>query len=457
MENTQAQNKMGYLPVPGLILEMSLPIMVSMLVLATYNIVDSIFVSRISENALTAVSLVFPFQMLITAVAVGTAAGANSLIARRLGAQDQLGADKAATNALFLSVASGVFFLLFFGLLTPVLIGVFKPEAQIAEYANTYLYLVGTPAVFACIQVMEEKILQATGNTVHSMLIQLTGAVFNLIFDPILIFGLYGFPALGVAGAAIATVGGQIIGMILGAFLIFSKKCLVKISIKGFRPCMETIKNIYVVGIPSIFLQMVGSVMNVGLNKILISFTPTAVSVMGVYFKLQSFIFMPVFGLNSGTMPVMGYNFGARNKKRVMDALKYGSLYAFCIMTVGLIIFQFCSPFMLKLFDASPTMLEIGVPALKTISLCFPMAALGIMLSSLFQAIGNGKLSLLMSALRQLIILLPAAFILSRLFGLSAVWYAFPIAEVFSLIFASVMVVRVYNAQIRYLEGSRED
>ena len=197
--------------------------------------------------------------------------------------------------------------------------------------------------------------------------------------------------------------------------------------------------------------------MNVGLNKILISFTPTAVSVMGVYFKLQSFIFMPVFGLNSGTMPVMGYNFGARNKKRVMDALKYGSLYAFCIMTVGLIIFQFCSPFMLKLFDASPTMLEIGVPALKTISLCFPMAALGIMLSSLFQAIGNGKLSLLMSALRQLIILLPAAFILSRLFGLSAVWYAFPIAEVFSLIFASVMVVRVYNAQIRYLEGSRED
>lgn len=457
MENTQAQNKMGYLPVPGLILEMSLPIMVSMLVLATYNIVDSIFVSRISENALTAVSLVFPFQMLITAVAVGTAAGANSLIARRLGAQDQQGADKAATNALFLSVASGVFFLLFFGLLTPVLIGVFKPEAQIAEYANTYLYLVGTPAVFACIQVMEEKILQATGNTVHSMLIQLTGAVFNLIFDPILIFGLYGFPALGVAGAAIATVGGQIIGMILGAFLIFSKKCLVKISIKGFRPCMKTIKNIYVVGIPSIFLQMVGSVMNVGLNKILISFTPTAVSVMGVYFKLQSFIFMPVFGLNSGTMPVMGYNFGARNKKRVMDALKYGSLYAFCIMTVGLIIFQFCSPFMLKLFDASPTMLEIGVPALKTISLCFPMAALGIMLSSLFQAIGNGKLSLLMSALRQLIILLPAAFILSRLFGLSAVWYAFPIAEVFSLIFASVMVVRVYNAQIRYLEGSRED
>ncbi|MBR4018082.1 MAG: MATE family efflux transporter, partial [Clostridia bacterium] len=225
------------------------------------------------------------------------------------------------------------------------------------------------------------------------------------------------------------------------------------INFKGFRPCLKTIKEIYVVGIPSIFLQMVGSVMNVGLNKILISFTPTAVSVMGVYFKLQSFVFMPVFGLNSGTMPIIGYNFGARNRKRVMDALKYGALYAFCIMSLGLLLFQFCAPFMLKLFDASPAMLEIGVPALKTISLCFPMAALGIMFSSLFQAIGNGRLSFLMSALRQLIILLPAAFIFSKLWGLSAVWYAFPVAEIFALIFASIMMVKVYNAQIRYLEG----
>ena len=453
MENTRTQNKMGYLPVPGLILKMSLPMMVSMLVLATYNVVDSIFVSRISENALTAVSLVFPFQMIITAVAVGTASGANSLIARRLGAQDQVSADRASNNGLFLSVVSGLFFFVFFLLLTPGLIGIFKPDAEIADYAVTYLYWVGIPSIFACVQVMEEKILQATGNTVHAMLIQLIGAVFNLIFDPILIFGLLGFPALGVAGAAIATVGGQMVGMILGAFLIFSKKCLVKINFKGFRPCLKTINEIYVVGIPSIFLQMVGSVMNVGLNKILIAFTPTAVSVMGVYFKLQSFIFMPVFGLNSGTMPVIGYNFGARNRKRVMDALKYGALYAFCIMILGLLLFQTCAPFMLNLFDASPAMLEIGVPALKTISLCFPLAALGIMFSSMFQAIGNGRLSLLMSALRQLIILLPAAFIFSKLWGLSAVWYAFPVAEVFALIFASIMLVKVYNAQIRYLEG----
>ncbi|MBQ4611410.1 MAG: MATE family efflux transporter [Clostridia bacterium] len=453
MENTRPQNKMGYIPVPGLILKMSLPMMVSMLVLATYNVVDSIFVSRISENALTAVSLVFPFQMIITAVAVGTGAGANSLIARRLGAQDQESADRAANNALFLSVASGLLFLVFFSLLTPALIGIFKPEAEIASLAVTYLSWVGIPAVFACVQVMEEKILQATGNTLHSMVIQLVGAVFNLIFDPILIFGLLGFPALGVAGAAIATVGGQLAGMILGAFLILNKKCLVKINFRGFRPCPDTIKDIYVVGIPSIFLQMVGSVMNVGLNKILISFTPTAVSVMGVYFKLQSFVFMPVFGLNSGTMPIIGYNFGARSKKRVMEALKYGALYAFCIMIVGLCLFQFCAPFMLQLFDASPTMLEIGVPALRTISLCFPLAALGIMLSSLFQAIGNGRLSFLMSALRQLIILLPAAYVFSRLWGLGAVWYAFPVAEVISLVFAVIMLVKVYNAQIRYLEG----
>ncbi|MBR5292593.1 MAG: MATE family efflux transporter [Clostridia bacterium] len=453
MENTRTQNKMGYLPVPGLILKMSLPMMVSMLVLATYNVVDSIFVSRISENALTAVSLVFPFQMIITAVAVGTAAGANSLIARRLGAQDQDSADRAAANGIFLSVVSGLFFFVFFLLLTPALIGIFKPDAEITDYAITYLSWVGIPAIFACVQVMEEKILQATGNTIHSMLIQLIGAVFNLIFDPILIFGLLGFPALGVAGAAIATVGGQMVGMIFGAFLIFSKKCLVKVNFKRFRPSLRTIKDIYVVGIPSIFLQMVGSVMNVGINKILIAFTPTAVSVMGVYFKLQSFVFMPVFGLNSGTMPIIGYNFGARNRKRVMDALKYGSLYAFCVMMLGLLLFQSCAPFMLNLFDASPAMLEIGVPALKTISLCFPMAALGIMFSSLFQAIGNGRLSLLMSALRQLIILLPAAFIFSKIWGLSAVWYAFPVAEIFALIFASIMLVKVYNAQIRYLEG----
>ena len=453
MENIRTQNKMGYLPVPGLILKMSLPMMVSMLVLATYNVVDSIFVSRISENALTAVSLVFPFQMLITAVSVGTAAGANSLIARRLGAQDQDGADRAAGNAMFLSVASGLFFFVFFLLLTPALVGIFKPDAEITDYAVTYLSWVGIPSIFVCIQVMEEKILQSTGDTVNSMLIQLVGAIFNLILDPILIFGLLGFPALGVAGAAIATVIGQIAGMILGFFLLFNKKCLIKVKLKGFRPCPATIKEIYVVGIPSIFLQMVGSIMNVGMNKILIAFTPTAVSVFGVYFKLQSFIFMPVFGLNSGTMPIIGYNFGARNKKRIMDALKYGCLYAFCIMMIGLAIFQFCSPFMLNLFEASPAMLEIGVPALKTISLFFPMAALCIMFSALFQAIGNGRLAFLMSALRQLIILLPAAYILSRMFGLSAVWYAFPVAEFFALIFASIMLTKVYNSQIRYMEG----
>lgn len=443
---------MGYLPVPGLIIKMSLPMMVSMLVLATYNVVDSIFVSRISENALTAVSLVFPFQMLINSVAIGTAAGANSLIARRLGAQDQQGADNAATNAMFLSVVSGLFFMVFFSLLTPTLVNIFKPDAEIANYAVTYLYWVGVPAIFACIQVMEEKILQATGNTVHSMLIQLVGAIFNLIFDPILIFGMFGFPKLGVAGAAIATVSGQLVGLIFGAFIILNKKCLVKINFKGFRPCGETIKAIYSVGVPSIFMQMVGSVMTVGLNKILIAFTSTAVSVFGAYFKLQSFIFMPVFGLNSGTMPIIGYNYGARSRKRVMEALKYGCIYAFSIMIIGLLLFQFGAPFMLKLFDASPTMLEIGVPALRTISTCFPMAALGIMFSSLFQAIGNGRLSFFMSALRQLIVLLPAAFILSRLFGLSAVWLAFPIAEIAALLFASVMLVKVYHSHIKYLE-----
>lgn len=451
MESTHAENKMGYLPVRSLIIKMSLPMMVSMLVLAAYNVVDSIYVSRISESALTAVSLAFPYQMLINAIAVGTAVGANSLVARRLGEKRQEEADTAAANAMFLSLCAGAAFALIFGLLCRPMINLFRADADITEYAVTYLSWVGVPAIFVIVQVMCEKLLQATGSTLKSMFVQLVGAVFNIVFDPILIFGRYGFPRLGIAGAAIATVGGQLVGMLLGLFLLSRKSCLVKISFKGFRPNKRSIADIYEVGVPSIFLQMVGTVMTLGMNKILIAFSSTAVSVFGIYFKLQSFVFMPVFGLNSGAMPIMGYNYGARNRKRVMAALKYGCAYAFCIMCLGMLIFQFHSDFMLRLFDASDEMMAIGVPALRIISTSFPFAALCIMGSSLFQAIGEGRLSFFSSALRQLAILLPVAFILSRTVGLSAVWYSFPIAELGSVIFVGVNLYRIYQSKIKPL------
>lgn len=453
MENTHTENKMGYLPVRSLIIKMSLPMMVSMLVLAAYNIVDSIYVSRISENALTAVSLVFPYQMLINAITVGTGIGANSLVARRLGEKRQEEADAAAANAMFLAICGGVAFAALFGLLRRPMVQLFHADAEITEYAVTYLSWVGIPAIFVMVQVMCEKLLQATGSTMKSMFIQLVGAVFNIVFDPILIFGLYGFPRLGIAGAAIATVGGQLVGMLLGLFMLSRRSCLVKINFRRFRPSKRSIADIYDVGVPSIFLQLVGSIMTLGMNKILIAFSSTAVSVFGVYFKLQSFVFMPVFGLNSGTMPIMGYNYGARNKKRIMEALKYGCIYAFSIMFIGMLIFQRHSDFMLRLFEASDEMLSIGVPALKIISYSFPFAALCIMGSSLFQAIGNGKLSFFSSALRQLAILLPVAFIFSRTIGLSAVWYAFPIAELGSITFVGINLYKIYQNKIKPMEG----
>ena len=443
MEKQQpVENKMGVEPIRSLVLKMSFPMMVSMLMQAMYNIVDSIFVSRISENALTAVSLVFPYQMLIVAVAVGTGVGVNSLVARRLGEKRQEDANRAAAHGEFLSLLSGAAFGLLFALFTPQLIAVFNPDAEIYDYACTYLYYVGVPCIFLIFQCMFEKVLQATGDTFHAMLSQLTGAIFNIVFDPILIFGLLGFPKLGVAGAAIATVLGQLLGMLVGMYYLHKDNGLIQVKIRGFRPQRQFISEIYRVGLPSIVMQAIGSVTNFGMNKILIAFTPTAVSVLGVYFKLQSFVFMPVFGLNSGTMPIMSYNYGARNRKRVEEALRCGCLYAVAIMSVGTVLFQIFAEQFLLLFDASAFMLEIGVPALRIISWCFPVAAVSIMFSTLFQAIGNGKLSLFVSACRQLAVILPVAYFLSQAFGLKATWWAYPIAEAISMAVSAVLLVR---------------
>ena len=447
---------MGVQPIPSLLIKMSLPMMASMLVMALYNIVDSIFVSRISENALTAVSLVYPFQMLFISVAVGTGVGVNSLIARRLGERRQADADTAASTGQFLALVSALVFMFVYAVFPQQLLASFADDAEILDLATTYLRLCGGLCGFAIFATMAEKTIQATGDTIRPMLIQLAGAIFNIVFDPILIFGYFGFPAMGVAGAAIATVGGQAVSMVLGFVFLFRKGNLVTIRLKGFRPQWSVVADSYRVGLPSIVMQAIGSVTTFALNKILYLFTPTAVSVLGVYFKLQSFVFMPVFGLNSGAMPIMGYKFGARNKKRLMQALKCGALYALAIMTVGLLVFQLFPDVLLALFDASDHMMQIGVRALRTISFCFPFAAIGIMLSTLFQAVGQGVNSMIMSLCRQIIVLIPAAYFLAMEWGLDAVWYAFLIAEGVSLFVCITLLRRTYTRYIEPLGADAE-
>lgn len=446
---------MGTAPVPSLLIKMALPMMVSMLMLAVYNIVDSIFVSRISENALTAVSLVYPFQMLFNSVAVGTAVGVNSLIARRLGEKRQQAADEAATTGQFLALVSGLVFMAAYGLFPRQLMSLFADDPEILDHATTYLRLCGGLCGFVFMAVMSEKILQATGSTVRSMMVQIVGAVFNIVFDPILIFGLCGFPKMGVAGAAIATVGGQVASMILGFVYMRRKDNLVSLKVKGFKPKAAVIGDIYKVGLPSIVMQAIGSVTTFALNKILYLFTPTAVSVLGVYFKLQSFVFMPVFGLNSGAMPIMGYNYGARNKARLMQALKCGVIYAFTIMIIGLAIFQIFPKQLLMMFDASEHMLEIGVPALRTISICFPFAAVGIMLGCLFQAVGQGVYSMFNSLCRQIFAIIPLAYLLAMTVGLKAVWAAFPLAEIVALTVCGILLRRTYIRFIKPLDAPK--
>ncbi len=445
------ENKMGAAPVARLILSMSLPAMFSMLVQSLYNIVDSIFVAKIGESALAAVSLAFPIQTLMIAVAVGTGVGINSLISRRLGEGDQEAADRAASHGIVLGVISWALFALLGLLFSRPFIQIFSSNEAVVQAGTDYLAIVTILSFGIFVEVSVEKTLQATGNMIYPMVFQLIGAVINLIMDPILIFGLMGFPAMGVAGAALATVLGQIIAMVYSLYIVFRKDHEVTIRLKRFRFHRRTVKDIYTVGAPSILMQSIGAALNIGLNAILAGFSEAAVSVMGVYYKLQSFVFMPVFGLNQGVMPIMGYNYGARNRKRVMDALKWGCVIAVCIMAIGCILFMGFPQQLLGLFNPSPEMLEIGIPALRIISLCFLPAALGIIASTLFQAIGMGSRSLIISILRQVVIILPAAYLLSKI-SLLSVWYAFPLAEFVSLLVSIFFVWQVYRSKLRQLD-----
>lgn len=450
-EVAQTENKMGVMPIPKLLFSMSLPMMLSMLVQAMYNVVDSIFVSRINENALTAVSLVFPVQNLMIAIAVGTSVGVNSVLSRSLGEKNFEESNSSARNGLFLAFASYIVVAILGVLLARPFMSIQTNDPQIIEYGITYMTIVMICSFGCFMQVMLERLLQSTGRTFQTMITQATGAIINIIMDPILIFGLFGFPKLGIAGAAMATVFGQIVGMILALTMNIKMNKEININMKGFRPNKKTIGKIYAVGVPTIVMQSIGSVMTFGINKILLMFTPTAAAVFGVYFKLQSFVFMPVFGLNNGMVPIVAYNYGARRKDRILHTIKLSVITAVCIMLVGLSLFMIIPGTLLGFFNASPEMLSIGIPALRTISLSFLFAGYCIIIGSVFQALGNGVYSLLISLARQLIVILPVAFILAKVFGLAAVWWAIPIAELVSVTMTTFLLRRIYREKLENL------
>lgn len=448
------ENKMGVMPINQLLLSMSVPIMISMMVQALYNIVDSMFVAKISEDALTAVSLAFPVQNLMIAVGTGTGVGMNALLSRSLGEKNTDAANKAANNGIVLAIGSCILFAILTGLFGKVFFEVQTDNADIIRYGADYIRICGMISIGLFLQITCERLLQSTGKTIYSMLTQLAGAIVNIILDPIMIFGLFGFPKMGVAGAALATVIGQIIAAMMGLFLNFKVNTEIHISLIKYKPSWQVIKNIYSVGIPSIIMSSIGSVMTFGMNKILLAFSSTAAAVFGVYFKLQSFVFMPIFGLNNGLVPIVAYNFGARKPKRITAAIRLGITYAISIMVIGVIIFQAVPQQLLSIFSASEEMLEIGIPALRTISIHFVVAAAAIVFSSVFQALGNGMFSLIMSVMRQLVVLLPSAYILSKIGGLSAIWWSFLIAETVSLTLSIIFFKHLYEKRIKPLKES---
>ena len=439
------ENKMGVLPINKLLLSMSVPIMLSMLVQALYNVVDSVFVSRVSENALNAVSLAFPVQNLMIAVATGTGVGINALLSKSLGEKRFERANLAASNGMFLGICSAAVFAVLGALFSRTFFLVQTDVAEIVEGGTAYIQVCTVCSFGIFVSITIERLLQATGKTVYSMFMQMTGAITNIIFDPIFIFAF----DMGVVGAAWATVLGQVVGACLGIWFNARKNTEISLTFKGFRPDGYIIRRIYSVGVPSIIMASIGSVMTFGLNKILIGFTTTATAVFGVYFKLQSFVFMPVFGLNNGMVPIVAYNFGARKPERMIKTVKLAACYATAIMVVGVAIFQLFPDVLLGFFDASDYMLEIGVPALRIICLSFLLAGFGIVSSSFFQALGHGVLSLIISLVRQLIVLLPAAWLLSLSGKLELVWWAFPIAEVFSVIFSIIFTIYAYRKEVK--------
>ena len=452
-EKPLKENKMGVMPIGKLLVNMALPMVISMLVQALYNVVDSIYVSRISESAVTALSLAFPVQNLQIGFAVGIGVGVNSLLSKSLGQKNQQMANFTAGNGLVLMLIVSIGFMIF------GLVGVgpyFRIQSDVAETVNggiiyTRICCLLTVGVF--LQILGERLLQATGRTVHTMIGQATGAITNILLDPVFIFGVpaLGIPAMGIAGAAIATVAGQWVGALLVWFFNFKWNPDVQLGLKYLKLRKEVVGPILTVGIPSIIMNSIGSIMNFGMNQILQGFQETATSVFGIYFKLQSFFFMPLFGLNGATISIIAFNYGARKPERITRTLKLSSGAALVLMSAGLLVFQIFPQVLLNMFNPSPAFMEIGCVALRTISWCFPVAAVCIVLGACFQALGNGIYSTIVSICRQMLVLLPVAFLLSLSGNVNLVWLAFPIAELVSAMATLVLFRRIYRQKIKPL------
>ena len=445
------ENKMGVMPVGKLLFNMALPMIIAMLVQALYNVVDSIFVSQISSNAVTALSLAFPVQNILIGFATGVGVGVNSLLSKSLGEGNQKAANRAAGNGIFLALCATALFMLFGVFGSRAFFNVQSDNPETVEFGTVYTAIccIGSLGIF--IEVLGERLLQSSGRTFYTMITQGTGAVVNIILDPILIHGWLGMPKMGIAGAAVATVIGQWIAAILA--VIFNLKCNpdVQFSLDVIKPKAAAIKPILTVGVPSIIMVGIGSIMNFGMNQILQGMDPTetATGVFGIYYKLQSFFFMPLFGINNATISIVAYNYGARNPKRITGTLLRSCISALCIMILGVLAFQFLPDLLLGMFNPSDEFLRIGRSALRIISICFPAAAFGIALSASFQALGNGIYSTIVSICRQMLVLLPAAYLLSLAGEITNVWWSFPIAEVFSLMVTAYLFSRIYRQKIK--------
>lgn len=452
------ENKMGTMSIGKLVFNMSLPMMVSMLVQALYNIVDSIFVAKLSENALTAVSLAFPLQTLLIAVGTGTGVGMNALLSKSLGEKNFKKANKTATNAAFIYALSYIVFLILgFTIVKPFYRSqVGSADAEIMTMGVDYLSTVMIFSFGIFTQVFFERLLTSTGRTIFSMTSQLSGALTNIILDPILIFGMFGFPKMGVTGAAVATVIGQCVAGIVAGTCNHKFNHEVKFEFKGFRPDLEIIGTIYAVGIPSIIMQSIGSIMTYCMNRILIEFSSTATAVFGVYFKLQSFFFMPVFGLNNGITPIIAYNYGARQRKRMTKTIKLSLFVAFCLTFIGFVLFESIPQVLLGMFSASDDLLKIGIPALRTIGVHYLIAWYCIIAGTVFQALGKAIFSMVVSIMRQLVVLIPAAYLLAKFGGLYMVWWSFPIAEIMSFIVSTAFFIRIWRTVIKDIPEGHE-
>lgn len=441
------ENKMGVMPVGKLLITMSLPMIASMLVQAAYNIVDSIFVASINEDALTALSLAFPVQNLLIGVGTGTGVGINALLSKALGEKNFEKVNKIAVNGVFLGFV-GYFLFLIFGIFgSRLFFCVQTDNPQIIEYGTSYVSICSIGSIFVFMQIIFERLMQATGRTIYSMFTQGVGAIVNIILDPILIFGYFGLPKMGVTGAALATILGQFVASIMGIVLNQKFNHDVKLHIKGFKPDLKIIGRIYAIGVPSMIMMGISSIMNFSLNKILIGFSTTAAAVLGVYYKLQSFAFMPIFGLNNGIIPIVAYNYGAGKRSRLLKCIKYGVFLAEGILFVAILLFQFLPVQLLSVFNASENMISMGVHAFRIISLSYFFAGICIVLGSVFQAFGRGVHSMTVSICRQLVVLLPAAWLLSLSGNVNLVWWAYPIAEVASLT-VSMLALFHLNKQI---------